>query len=61
MTLEEHAAAIEAAIQAAADDGFELDNSAGDPVRVELNRVVDGMLCVVPSPIPIVTPHSYMY
>ncbi|MCY0926237.1 hypothetical protein OTB20_08460 [Streptomyces sp. H27-H1] len=37
MTLEEHARAIEAAIQAAADDGFELDNGYGDLPRLELN------------------------
>ncbi|MFJ6720511.1 hypothetical protein [Streptomyces sp. NPDC091259] len=37
MTLEEHARAIEAAIQAAVDDGFELDNGYGDLPRLELN------------------------
>ncbi|MEU8840252.1 hypothetical protein AB0D97_14125 [Streptomyces roseus] len=31
MTLEEHARAIEAAIQAAADDGFELDSHGERP------------------------------
>ncbi|MFE5093237.1 hypothetical protein ACFRCI_23470 [Streptomyces sp. NPDC056638] len=42
MTLEEHAYAIEAAVQAAADDGFELDNGHCEPLyRVELNKVVD--------------------
>ncbi|WP_328967942.1 hypothetical protein [Streptomyces sp. NBC_00239] len=40
MTLEEHARAIEAAIQAAADDGFHLDNGNGTaPARLELNEV----------------------
>jgi len=61
MTLEEHAHVIEAAIQAAAEDGFELDNGHGDPARIELNEVRDGILCVVPSAIPIVTPHTYAY
>lgn len=43
MTLEEHARAIEAAIQAAADDGHELDNTYGVPIyKMELNTVVDG-------------------
>ncbi|MGW6949003.1 hypothetical protein ACWGHD_19015 [Streptomyces xanthophaeus] len=40
MTLEEHARAIEAAIQAAADDGFHMDNGNGiAPGRLELNEV----------------------
>lgn len=39
-TLEEHAARIEAAIQAAADEGFHLDNGNGmPPYRLELNEV----------------------
>ncbi|WP_051809737.1 hypothetical protein [Streptomyces sp. NRRL S-378] len=43
MTLEEHARAIEAAIQAAADDGYELDNGSGSPIyRMDLNEVCDG-------------------
>jgi hypothetical protein len=61
MTLEEHARAIEAAIKAAADDGFELDNTHGDPVRMELNRVTDGILCVVPSAVKIYAPTTYAY
>jgi hypothetical protein len=40
MTLEDHARAIEAAIQAAADDGFHLDTGMGDAAdTLELNRV----------------------
>ncbi|WP_406161013.1 hypothetical protein [Streptomyces canus] len=40
MTLEEHARAIEAAIQAAAEDGFYLDNGSGiPPGRLDLNSV----------------------
>lgn len=40
MTLEEHARAIEAAIQAAADEGFHLDNGNGMPLaKVDLNAV----------------------
>ncbi|MGW1547505.1 hypothetical protein [Streptomyces sp. NPDC002346] len=40
MTLEEHARAIEAAIQAAADDGFHLDNGHGTPpAHLDLNEV----------------------
>ncbi|MEU1037677.1 hypothetical protein [Streptomyces sp. NPDC005907] len=43
MTLEEHARAIEAAIQAAAEEGHELDNTYGVPIyKMELNTVVDG-------------------
>lgn len=43
MTLEEHARAIEAAIQAAADEGHELDNTYGVPIyKMELNTVVEG-------------------
>jgi hypothetical protein len=42
MTLEEHARAIEAAIQAAADDGFHLDAGNALPVyQLELNEVDD--------------------
>jgi len=42
MTLEEHAAAISAAIHAAAADGFHLDNGQGfPPGRIELNSVDD--------------------
>ncbi|MFJ6636587.1 hypothetical protein ACIQMR_35265 [Streptomyces sp. NPDC091376] len=42
MTLEEHARAIEEAIQAAADDGFYLDNGNSNGVRaLELNKVDD--------------------
>ncbi|GAB1326950.1 hypothetical protein [Streptomyces sennicomposti] len=37
MTLEEHARAIEAAIQAAADDGFYLDNGETEAPYLELN------------------------
>ncbi|MER6485725.1 hypothetical protein ABT264_19480 [Streptomyces virginiae] len=37
MTLEEHARAIEAAIKAAADEGYELDNGACELPRLELN------------------------
>ncbi|MGW6855818.1 hypothetical protein [Streptomyces xanthophaeus] len=45
MTLEEHARAIEAAIQAAADDGFELDDGNGCRLHtVELNHVTAGVL-----------------
>jgi hypothetical protein len=40
MTLEEHAAAIEAAIESAADEGFHLDDGIGNPLRrMELNQV----------------------
>lgn len=40
MTLEEHARAIEEAIQSAADDGFYLDSGNGSaPARLELNEV----------------------
>ncbi|MGI5404145.1 hypothetical protein ACQEVG_32785 [Streptomyces sp. CA-135486] len=40
MTLEEHTGAIEAAIKAAADDGFHLDDGNGNPpCRMELNEV----------------------
>ncbi|PPS86433.1 hypothetical protein [Streptomyces sp. MH60] len=42
MTLEEHARAVEGAIQAAAADGFYLDNGQGNGVRtLELNHVDD--------------------
>ncbi|MFG3014322.1 hypothetical protein ACGFZB_28665 [Streptomyces cinerochromogenes] len=42
MTLEEHARAIEAAIQAAADDGCFIDNGQGlTPGRMDLNKVDD--------------------
>lgn len=62
MTLEEHAAAIEAAIKAAADDGYELDNGAGDPVYLELNRITsDRILTGVPTPVPIAAPTTYVY
>jgi hypothetical protein len=37
MTLEEHARAIEAALQAAADDGFYLDNTDGFVPELDLN------------------------
>lgn len=43
MTLEEHARVIEAAIKAAAEEGFELDNTYGVPIStMDLNHVVDG-------------------
>lgn len=62
MTIEEHAEAIEAAIQAAADDGFELDNGHGDPVHMELNRVTsDRVLCAVPAAVKIYAPTTYIY
>ncbi|WP_327712395.1 hypothetical protein OG912_32245 [Streptomyces sp. NBC_00464] len=62
MNLGEHAAAIEAAIKAAADDGYELDNGQGDPVHMELNRVTaDRILCCVPAPVPISAPTTYIY
>lgn len=42
MTLEEHARAIEGAIQAAAEDGFHLDDGQGiPPGRLDLNSVDD--------------------
>lgn len=42
MTLEEHARAIEAAIHAAAEDGFYLDNGESKGVRtLELNHTDD--------------------
>ncbi|MFJ4768478.1 hypothetical protein ACIP88_05075 [Streptomyces uncialis] len=45
MTLEEHAHAIEVAIQAAANDEFELDDGTGNPLHlVELNSVVAGRI-----------------
>lgn len=61
MTLEEHARAIEAAIQAAADDGYELDDSYGVPLfRMELSKVVDGEFIIAPeSPVKIHAPYSY--
>ncbi|MFJ8699439.1 hypothetical protein [Streptomyces ardesiacus] len=38
MTLHEHAKAIQDAIQAAYEDGFELDNGDGDPIyEMDLN------------------------
>lgn len=40
MNLHDHAAAITAAIQAAHDDGFELDNGDGEPIpAMDLNSV----------------------
>jgi hypothetical protein len=40
VTLEEHARAIEAAIQAAAEDGYFIDNAQGlTPGRLDLNKV----------------------
>jgi hypothetical protein len=43
MTLEEHARAIEAAIQAAHRDGFHLDDGEGEPVyALELNAIERG-------------------
>lgn len=40
MKLHDHAKAIEDAIQAAYDDGFELDNGNGYPIReLDLNSV----------------------
>ncbi|MET9959311.1 hypothetical protein ABZ128_09515 [Streptomyces sp. NPDC006326] len=55
MTLEEHARAIEAAIQAAADDGFELDDgSGGELYCVELNVVQNGQF--VGDPLEICIP-----
>ncbi|MEU1254804.1 hypothetical protein ABZ445_16140 [Streptomyces chartreusis] len=61
MTLEEHARAIEAAIQAAADAGYELDNGYGTPLfNVELNKVVDGEFIVAPEyAVRINAPYSY--
>ncbi|MFE0326312.1 hypothetical protein ACFW08_05785 [Streptomyces sp. NPDC058960] len=60
MTIEEHARTIEAAIQAAAADGFELDDTHGNPVHLELNRVtVDGVLCVTPPPVRVRAPATY--
>lgn len=56
----EHANAIEAAIAAAAADGFELDNGSGEPIhRVELNKVVGGEITVDPSPVRIDVPQTY--
>lgn len=61
MTLEEHARAIEAAIQAAAEDGYELDNGCGNPLfNVELNKIEGGEIVVSPEvPRPIVVPYSF--
>lgn len=61
MTLEEHARAIEAAIQAAADEGYELDNGNGNPLfHVELNKVEGGEIVVSPEiPQPISVPYSF--
>jgi hypothetical protein len=43
MTLEEHAAAIEAAIKAAHADGFDLDDGDDTPIRtLELNQYEPG-------------------
>ncbi|MFF3140405.1 hypothetical protein ACFVRU_01400 [Streptomyces sp. NPDC057927] len=42
MTLDEHARAIEAAIKAAADEGFHLDDGNRNPLhKVELNQLDD--------------------
>jgi hypothetical protein len=61
MTLEEHARAIESAIKAAADDGYELDNGCGTPLlHVELNRIEGGVIVVAPEiPQPISVPYSF--
>ncbi|MGW6638482.1 hypothetical protein [Streptomyces cyaneofuscatus] len=44
MTIEEHAAAIEAAIKAAYKDGFDLDNGDGDPATLDINAYKEGRL-----------------
>lgn len=44
VTLHGHAAVIHAAINAAAADGYELDNRNGDPVYMDLNQVANGEL-----------------
>lgn len=60
MTLEEHAAAIQAAIQAAADEGYELDNGWGASIDgMELARIVDRVLRVVPEPVRIHVPRTF--
>lgn len=59
MTLEEHARAIEAAIQAAADDGYELDNGDGFRAWLELNKVVDGEFDMSEPAVSIATPLTY--
>ncbi|WP_282203909.1 hypothetical protein [Kitasatospora fiedleri] len=56
--IEEHAKAIQDAINAAAADGFELDNGSGFPLcTVELNRVEGGDF--IGSPVEITAPHTY--
>jgi len=42
-SIEYHKEKIEAAIKAAFDDGFELDDCNGSPVVIELNAIVNGM------------------
>lgn len=42
MTIEEHAAAIQAAFAAAAADGFYLDDTDGLVPRLDLNEYPDG-------------------
>ncbi|MEU1074314.1 MULTISPECIES: hypothetical protein [unclassified Streptomyces] len=58
MTLEEHARAIEAALQAAADDGYELDNGDGWSLpTVELNEIREGDF--VGEPVSIQVPCTF--
>jgi hypothetical protein len=52
MTLEEHAAAIEAAIQAAADDGFYLDDTECETPDLDLNDWRDGYTASVRIDVP---------
>lgn len=42
MTLEQHAAAISAAVKAAADEGYFLVDGDGDPAEIDLTTYDDG-------------------
>jgi hypothetical protein len=45
VTLQEHAKAIQDAILAARNEGFELDNGDGEAIlNLDLNRVEDGVM-----------------
>jgi hypothetical protein len=52
VTLEEHARAIAAAIQAAADDGFYVDDTDGVTPELDLNDWGDGFTACVRVNVP---------